>query len=286
FTASLPSLRQGIGADTVNVRATDGPLIIEGQNGDDIVTIGSANGVQDIKGTVRINNAQGSTALTVSDQGNPFGRTAVTLGTGIGGDNKVVGKITNLAPAEISYDFPRIRSLQITGGSGGNTFNVTDTVTNNTFLLFTKLNSGSGNDTVNVRHTSPAAILALDGGGGNDIVNLGSASDSSSVTTTLQGSVHVANTGGPTTLNVNNQGPSKPRSGTLARARLSGKTRGQLFGFGSDILFTTPDVAVLNINAGPLGNSFDIDDTVAGTTTFNTGTGTDHVEIRGTTKPL
>src|SRR5262249_15893123 len=68
FSAPLTTLQTGTGADKVNISASGGPMIIEGQSGADEVFAGSANGVQNIRGALRINNAQGSTALTVSDQ--------------------------------------------------------------------------------------------------------------------------------------------------------------------------------------------------------------------------
>ena len=168
-SAPLTTLRTGTGSDQVTVLRTDGSIIIEGQSGTDSVKVGGPNGVQSVSGPLRINNAAGTTALVINDSGNLNHRDA-RIDSGIGGDNKVVGKVTLLAPAEISYDFSRLRALLITGGSGGNTFTIADTLTNS-LGLFTKLETGTGNDIVNVLHTT--ARIDINGLGGVDTMNIG-----------------------------------------------------------------------------------------------------------------
>jgi Ca2+-binding RTX toxin-like protein len=170
----------GLGTDTINVQATGAALTIDGHGRTDTVTLGSTGTVQNITGPVAVSNSVGSIALTVDDSADPTGQTA-TLS-----DSALVG----LAPAPISYVAPDVVSLLVKGGLGGNTFTVSSTSTPTT------LDSGRGDDVVNVAATDGAGPLTIDGQRGHDIVTI---TNNGSVQS-INGTVLVQNTGGLTDL--------------------------------------------------------------------------------------
>src|SRR5262249_43161698 len=140
-------------------------------------------------------------------------------------------------------------------------------------------------DTVNVRRTTTP--LDINTQGGSNTVNLGSIQD---FTSAILGSVNVGSAGGSAVLSINDQGGNFGHADVTLSSHttggiLFGDIAGQLPG-GALISFVASQVGALTVNANPAGNSFTVNDAVAGTTTLNTGTGFDHIEIGGTTKPL
>jgi hypothetical protein len=136
-------LHTGAGNDTVNVQATLGLLDINGDNGQDTVTIGSlaptvGGTLANILGEVDVENSAGQTALIVDDSSDSSARQAV-----------LNGYIANLAPALIAPK-QQLSSLTVYGGKGGNTFNVLSTPSGVPITLY----AGSGNNTVHVQATS------------------------------------------------------------------------------------------------------------------------------------
>jgi hypothetical protein len=284
-TAPLTSLRTGTGADQVTVLRTDGSIIVEGQNGADSVTVGGPNGVQSINGTLRVNNAAGTTSLSINDTGNLTHREA-RLDSGIGGDNKVVGKVTLLAPAEISYDFSRIRDLRIIGGGGGNTITVADTLTNS-LGLFTKLESGTGNDVVNVLHTS--ARIDINGLGGVDTINIGH----DGTARDILGAVNISGASKSIVLNVDDSKDAVQRSVTISSTIEVtpggvGFFQGTISGLAAnDVTYLPAQLKSLTVSAGFAGNTFVFSDTgPAVPTIVNTGSGIDTSFVQATSGAL
>jgi hypothetical protein len=118
--SQLTDLQLGSGNSAVNVRGTTEPLDIFQGSGPFTTTIGSlapglGGTVANIHGAVFVGNF-GSTSLVVDDSADPTART-VDVG------NSGARRLTGLAPVTISYEFG---PLTIRGGSGGNTFNVTE----------------------------------------------------------------------------------------------------------------------------------------------------------------
>src|SRR5262249_30999795 len=121
------------------------------------------------------------------------------------------------APAPIGFD-DTVKFLTLDGGSGGNTFNVLDTPPEVFGLppfsfghdpeVF--LNSGAGNDTVNVLR-SFSISLDIDGQAGGDLVNLGS---NGSVQGILS-RVRIGNAAGFTALSVDDSADADARTVTL-----------------------------------------------------------------------
>src|SRR5262249_41930557 len=126
------------------------------------------------------------------------------------------GTITGLAPAAIQWVpthslIGGVFGLRVYGGSGGNTFTVTGT---SNFYTFTNLNTGTGNDTVNVENTT--GDLNVYNPGGQDSVYVGS--NGSALGGTVQGindGVDVSGTGA-TSLTIDDSGDTTGRTARLS----------------------------------------------------------------------
>jgi hypothetical protein len=274
-------LNTGTGADYVNVEGTTGTLdVYNPAGGRDTTYIGS-NGsslggtVQTINGPVYAYGA-GPTQLLVDDSGDTTGRTA-TLSD---------GSITGLAPATINWVPTSSASggvvyLGVFGGSGGNTFNVTNT--SNFYQPFTFLGTGTGYDTVNVEGTTGALHVYNNGGLRLDVGSNGSAPGGN-----VQGIHGDVSASGPgaTALYVEDDGDTTGRTATLYD--------GKITGLAPATIHWTPTstgaggVIYIQIDGGSGGNTF----TVTGTsnlyqrTQLNTGSGNDTVNVEGTTGTL
>jgi len=151
------TLNTGTGADVVDVFATGAnTLDIHGQAGTDTVTLGAlaAVGMHDLNGTISVDNAAGSTALTLDDSQDTTGRTASLT------NNGTTGAVTGLSPAVIGYTDTGISSLTLNAGSGDDTVNV------------------------NVLNLDPTSTYNLDGGPGINTLNVESGGNEVIGTTT------------------------------------------------------------------------------------------------------
>ena len=162
-------LSSGTGNDFENVLGTTGYLYEYNPGGNDHTVIGSnapntsGGAMAGINGTVYVYGA-GGTELSLDDSADATGRTATFTN----------GSVTGLAPAPIDWTPTSTGTGGVTyllahGGSGGNTFNVNDT---SNFLFYTYIQTGTGNDKVNVTRTTGG--LYVDNFGGNDTVVVGS----------------------------------------------------------------------------------------------------------------
>ncbi|MHB1421755.1 MAG: hypothetical protein ACYC3I_00885 [Gemmataceae bacterium] len=185
-----------------------------------------------------------------------------------------------------------LAALNISLGSGSNTFVVSNTAPGTT----TTLNSGAGSDTVNVLVTSSlltvntqtgtdtvnvksiGAAAYVNAGGGNDTINISSNAPANSGLLGGIGGLLTINGGtGSTTANVSDSGDSNPTTSTLTGTTFISTA----FGAGGSLSYAS--LAALNIAMGGGGNTFFIDNTAAGTTTtVNSGTGSDTVNVQNT----
>ncbi len=196
------TLAAGAGSDTVNVRATDAEVTIDAGtdedtvnirtigaamtvnagSGDDTINVGSnapgSDGtVNAIGAPLTINGEEGEDTLNVDDSGDTGAHT-LTLS-----ENAVIG----LGMSDgITYE--ALEHLNIGLGSGGNTINIRGT------SAAMALNTGAGDDTINVGSLAPAmggtlngvyALLTLNGQEGNDILNVDDSGDTGQNTGTL-----------------------------------------------------------------------------------------------------
>ena len=260
-TASATTTVNGDGgADTFNVQANTGALNLNGGNGNDIFNIGSAmpttgGTVNDIVGLVTINGGGNSDTVNVDDTGdtasNTGSLTATSL-TGLGLGNGI--------------NYSAVETLNISLGSGGNTF----TIHNTNESTATTLNSGSAADTVNL--LADAGVTNVNGQGGDDIINVQSTNGTTTVNTgsgtntvnvgslapilsggildEIQGALTVTGNGNDT-LNVDDTGSEGNKSGTLTNSTLTGLAMGE-----SGITYS--GLATLNISLGSGDDTFTI----------------------------
>jgi hypothetical protein len=215
----------GSGGTTIDVLTTSVPTAIHSQ-GNDTVVVSNNGSVQGIQANLSIDNAGGSTAVTVDDSADMTARTATLTASAL----------TGLAPAAIGYG-PGVSSLTVNGGSGGNSFAVQGTAA---LSGGTTLNAGAGGDTISVG----SAANTLD---------------------PLLGPLAVNGQGGNTTLNYNDQGATQANNYqyTVSAASLE---RQQVFFSSSGTTLGPPvapvsyaGISTLNVsahNAGSAGDNF------------------------------
>jgi Ca2+-binding RTX toxin-like protein len=208
-TSSVTVNTGTVNGSVVNVLATGTTTNVIG-NAALTVNVGNRGSTQAINGTLNLSNPPNLNTLTVDDSADTVGRT-VTLSTFTPSGDTSWGAISGLAPADINYRYG-------------------DTAAPATINTSTKA------DTVNVQATGTAVVLNT--GGGNDTVNVGNLSD------TLDDLVNPLTVNGGTgtdTLNLHDQGSTTGQSYTL------GTTTLQRSGAG---LITFSSVEHLNLNAG------------------------------------
>ncbi len=175
------------------------------------INIGDATGVQNILGNVLLVSPGDFNTINVSDVGDSTGR-YVTLSTTSDASGNDYGTITGLAPATISYKLADTASpISITGGSGGNTFNLDGGVSTQAI----NLDAGAGDDTVNVNLNE--APLNIDGGGGHDQINIGNGN-----TVLIAAPVNVTDTGGSASVLVDDYLDTASQTVTVNNGQLTG----------------------------------------------------------------
>jgi hypothetical protein len=163
--------------------------------------------------------------------------------------------------------------LTINGGSGGNTFNVNNT----TGLVQTDLNTGTGNDTVNVYGTG-SNTLSIDGQDGQDAVNLGGLT--SVGMQDLNGTINISNDSSTSALTLDDSQDATGRSATLNDNGTSGTVTGLA---PATINYTDAQINALNILGGSGTNTFNVNGDPANSpvpgfvTTLNSGSGASNV---------
>ncbi len=241
------TINSGTGTDstTVDASGSGGTLDINGQSGADLVTLGNAGNAQNLLGTIAVLNPGGSTNLTVSDYADTTARTVNVSAT----------QLTALTPATINY--ANLSSLEIDGGTGGNTFNVTGTPAN----IETDIYSGSGANTTTVDATGVGSTVYIYGQGSADTVTLGNAGN----TQNLNGSINIANVGGTTNLLINGSADTLGYTASLSQSSLV---------IPSILTIYYANLSALTIDGGSGGNTLTVTGTPAGiTTTLNMGSG-------------
>jgi hypothetical protein len=164
--AGLSTLEIDPGRGTTQVTVENTPKavatkVINDGKSDNLETVtlnAPGQGVQAISGTVDVENTDPSlgarTNLVIDDTGDKKARSSVSL---------FDGQLSGLAPAKITWG--AISSLTVTGGSGGNSFNVSSSGK----LPITMLNAGDGGDTFVVTVNAMSQYqLTVNGGKGHD----------------------------------------------------------------------------------------------------------------------
>jgi hypothetical protein len=246
----------GAGQNAVQIQAVPvGVSVHVTSVGNDTVTLGNGS-VQGIQGPVFITNPPAYSTLNIDDSADTTGRSVRITEGGIAG----------LSPAGINYHQADLKALNIYGGSGYNTFYVTNTPSNP--FVTTNLHSGNGVNVVNVQGTT--GPLNVVGGGYGDQVNIG---DNGSVQGIL-GTVTVTNPPSYTALNVDDSADGVGRAVTVTNASITGLAP-------AAINYHQYDLQSLTVHGGYGGNGFTINSTPStswlGSTTVDTGDGSDTV---------
>ena len=287
--AGIPTtLNCGAGGDTVNVQTTaaGSTLAIHGQDDQDFVNVGNMSSVQGILGAVSVDNAAGTTALTLDDalDVSAVGRFVSVSDTAV----------TGLAPARIDYALADLSSLVITGGqaplppSDFNTFTVSNTPSSSKTATKTTLNTGPSTDFVEVAATAGlnGASLLIDGVDGADSVTIGT----DHTVAAILGPVSVQNLLGATELTLDDSADVAARTVSLAVTNGASKAdpgEGTVTGLApAPIHFRPVDLSSFTLDGGTGGNTFTVGDTVFPATpgattanTLNTGPGNDTVIV-------
>jgi len=187
---NLTTLNTGSGNDTINVEDTNigRPLSVnESGSGNDTVNVSpSARNLNNVQGNVTITGNAGFDRLFVDDENISTARSYTVTATSISRTSS--GTIT----------FGTLMNLvELNGGSGANTYSITGTGG----LNETKLNTGGGNDIVNLEHTTRDLVIS-EQGSGNDTVNV---SPAARLLNTIQGAVGIEGNAGHDVLIVNDQ---------------------------------------------------------------------------------
>ncbi|MDE3024064.1 MAG: calcium-binding protein, partial [Acidobacteriota bacterium] len=215
YLQAVTTIRAGPGGDTVNVSSDLGLL---GGIAGHLVVVGQS-GTGDV--------------LNVSDAADAIGQTGALTST----------DITGLGTAGITYS--GLTALNITLGSGNDTFDVASTALGTT----TTLDTGAGSDTVNVSSDAPANLGTLGGIAGHLVVN--------------------GQSGTGDVLNVSDAGDGVGQTGTLTSTDITGLGTAGIAYSG---------IELLNITLGSGNDLFYVVSTGAATT-LATGPGNDTVIV-------
>lgn len=186
----------GVGGNTVNVQATGVPTTLLGgavpiiiilpptgsriippflHGGPNTINVTNAGSTQGIASPLTIENSWGLNTVTVDDSADTIART-VTLGTAApAGDSDPFGTVSGISPGTITYESADVSSMTIDGGSGGNTFNVSNTpvsTVGGSGGTPITLNAGAGSDSINLSGQGAGTTLTVNGQAGNDTLTV------------------------------------------------------------------------------------------------------------------
>ncbi len=141
-------------------------LELYGRTGATIYVGSPGLGTQNLLGPVVLLNPPAYNTVIVNDAADTVARNVTHTTYSSGG--AVYGSIIGLAPATIDYKEADTNSpVSITGGSGGNTWNI-----NATTIRSISLDPGAGTDTLNINETNPTGPVTVLPSGGFDAVSV------------------------------------------------------------------------------------------------------------------
>jgi hypothetical protein len=267
----------GVGGTLSYLRANVRPLSVVGR-GPDTVNVGNpGNGVQGIQAPLSVTNPPDFTTLNVDDSADPGGRTATIS----------AGAITGLAPAVLNYEQNDLNALNVWGGTGANTFNVTNTPSNYFLAVTTTLRPGGGYPdgvTVNVtRTTGPLNIIGTQQAY-YDIVNLGEAGSLQNIRGAVSVSGRDPTTGTSLNLRVHDEADGTGRTATISDSAIVGLAP-------AAISYQGDAVDLLYVWGGTGANTFTVTNTprmpyLNERTNLYLNSGNDRAVVQRTTGPL
>jgi acrosin len=250
----------GGGADVINVRAISGATTINAGAGSDTLRVGSlaptAGGdLMGIRATLTLEGGADNDSITIDNTGSVAAATGSLTETSING----LGITGNL-----NYD--TTESLTINLGSGGDTFTVNDTHAGSTVI-----NGGVGADMINVRAIS--GMTTIDAGAGSDSLWVGSLVPTAGgdltrirATLTLEGGAD------NDSITIDNTGSVAAVTGSLTDTSING------LGITGNLNYATTESLTIDLGGG--ADTFTVNDTHAGSTFINSGSGADVINFR------
>src|SRR5262249_27924984 len=231
----------------------------------DSVYVGSNGTLAAVNGDVNV-SGNGSIYLYVEDYLDTTSHTATLTATSLTGLSRGAIRWVPTVAATGGVTF-----LDILGSAAGSVYNVTDTPN---LYYYTDLNTGAGDDFVNITGTTGG--LYLYNAGGNDNVHIGNGSVSG-----INGFVYVSGSGS-TSLYVLDGNDTVSRNVTLTATTLTGLSAGTIYWNPSSA--STGGVTYLTIDGSAAGSTYTVSDTpnLRFSTTLTTGAGNDTVNINGT----
>ncbi|WP_228035845.1 calcium-binding protein [Oculatella sp. LEGE 06141] len=239
------------GDDTVNIEAISGTTTVSTESGNDVIKISSVTQqVKAIAGLLTLKGGLGQNMLTVDNSGDSTDQSGYLTDTQITGLG-MTGKI----------DYGNLATLEVQLGAGQDVFTV-----KNTHKGTTNLNTGAGNDTVNVEAIAGATTIAA--GEGDDAVNVG---NSDRLINGIEALLSIKGGTGNDHLTVDNSGDLADTTGILSESWLIGSGLTGQIDYGS--------FEALTLLTGAGSDVFTIQSTYKGQTTVNTGEGNDTVNV-------
>ncbi len=210
----------------------------------DDVTLGASSSLFGVSGHVSVNGGAGLATLSIDGSADTNSGNLV-----IGLDNLGNGVIgPDIASRRITFVPASLQSLTLKTSTGGN--HVTYDLPSGTPAAFTaRLETGSGNDVVDILSNPANAILQIEGVAGNDQVHLGAAGSSDA--SALQGQIAIGNSGGADTLSVDGSGVTAPRVVAVSDSTIAGLIAASLSYANLSSLSVTGGVGVEAFNVVP-----------------------------------
>jgi hypothetical protein len=242
--------------------------------------------VQNVRGTLAVTNAGGSTAVSVDDSADNGMRTVIVYNNGVANGSSTVISGLNPLGGDIVLQGRDLSSLLIQAGGGGNIFRIHDTPTRGTpGDVTTTVSTGGGSDTVTVDGTTGVLALDVQGGFTNNVF-VGSVNGSLD---RIHGPITITASGVTNALTFNDQGTTTPQNYNLESDRLTRRDATSVADM-APISFAGLEAVALNVTSG--GGIVFVDSTSAGTPvtvngqpgavdTFAVGFGTDTSKILG-----
>lgn len=249
FTVDTGDLDDSVSVDSLQHQLT----IDTGSGAGNTVLVGGLAGIgaQAVFAPVDVASTGGAVALTIDDADNAF--------PGFFPIHLDADRVRDLILYDISFVPADLSSLDVLGGSGGNSFVVTDTVAG----ITTTLAAGAGSDTTTVLATT--GTLAYDAAGGTDDLFLGDAG----LTSNLNGLVSVSATAGTVNLTVDDSADLGNVTASVSATGVTGLTPG-------GVSWVAAALSALSLNTGSGDDTITVTTTPAGITTeLNGGEGDD-----------
>jgi hypothetical protein len=288
------------GADVFFVQGDTTPTTLNGANAADIFNIDSfsssltintifsstvnlgsnqplANSVlSSLNGTLTVNGAGGD-QVNIDDSGDSNPQTVNLGATGF-----------TLSPTTINYS--NIGTLNLALGAGGNTLTVTGTAANTT----TNVNTGSGNDSINVQAVGGTTNINTGGGNANPIIVGSTAPTLGGNLNNIKASLNLMGSG-TDSVTLDDSGGTTPRTATVSATTVAITGLGTIgysgisnlaanFGSGGNniAVSSTNSTTQTSISNAGTGNDTILVVSDAGTTNIDTGGGTNTVNVRST----